>query len=77
MIQEAFLNGFGKKLGFFNTSLGCGNLMDNIKAIEKDDFESKQYIVDVKYRQNAKVRLWETIYIHNKGIIIPEEMCLI
>ena len=44
--------------------------------VTKNNWNDKSYILDIKYRQNTKLRLWEMLLIHNQAITIPEEMCM-
>ena len=74
VIGDAMAHKIGAKLGFQKASFQGGSLSDNIKAVDGEDWGTAVYLLDVKYRQNAKTRLWEVTYIHNKAIKIPEDM---
>ena len=47
-----------------------------VRMVTKNNWNDKSYILDIKYRQNTKLRLWEMLLIHNQAITIPEEMCM-
>lgn len=73
LIHNAFKNIIGAKLGFKKMSIK-GSLSDNINEIDNDAWSSTLYLLDIKYRQNTRTRLWEVTYIHNWSITIPEDM---
>lgn len=74
LIHDAFMNKFGARLGFKKLSIDKGSLSDNIKAVDNEEWGKVVYLLDVKYRQNTKTRLWEVTYTHNWAITIPEDM---
>lgn len=53
-----------------------GQLNENIKSIKSKEWDNVLFLLDVKFRQNTRERLWEITIIHNQAITIPEEMCL-
>ena len=74
LIHDAFRHKFGAKLGFERIQTDKKSLSANIQEIKNEDWNDTTYLLDAKYRQNTKPRLWEVTYVHNWPITIPEEM---
>lgn len=74
LIHDAFLHKFGARLGFQKLSVNGNSLSENIQAVNNEEWSKAVYLLDIKYRQNTKTRLWEVTYVHNGAITIPEEM---
>ncbi len=76
LIDKA-LNEYGKSIGFTASYMPCETLADNLADLvgnSKDNLSAKNYIFDVRYRQNTRRKLWEVTYVHSLPITIPEDM---
>lgn len=74
MISKAFKEEILEKLRFTNSSIDKGNLAENIKSVDEDDWKKKVFLLDIKFKQDTRSRLWEVTLIHNHHITIPEDM---
>jgi len=76
MISEFLNDNLCNQLGLNIVSKQADGISDSVRMVTKNNWNDKSYILDIKYRQNTKLRLWEMLLIHNQAITIPEEMCM-
>ena len=73
VVNEALVNRIAARLGWEKASLRGGSLSNNIKEVDEKGWGAS-ILLDIKFRQNTKTKLWEVTYIHNRSITIPEDM---
>ena len=76
VVESIIVDNVTKKLLMTKLEKLSGCLNENIKSIKSKEWDNGLYLLDAKFRQNTKLRLWEISIIHNQAITIPEEMCV-
>lgn len=75
-VKDIIIDTVADKFSMSKPEKSSGYLNENIKTIKSKEWDNSLYLLDVKFRQNTKLRLWEISIIHNQAITIPEEMCV-
>lgn len=74
-IEKAFIEKVWPGLTVQNIVHRSGkSLSESIREIPAGTWETMDYILDIKYRQDTRTHLWEISYVHNRPLCISEDL---